>query len=202
MRSIVESCLDKNPDNRPNAQTLLMWLLGHDGPDAGTDTESALREGEQIAQTGVVTGGQVPFTPPPPGPSMIGQPDPHGGPGTSDPRMGQPGTSNPRPGTMGPPGISDPRPGFGAPTNMSNPRPSAPGYPQAPPGAPPHATPPSGAPGGGMNPNQTFARPSPQQPVQRSAEQNSVLQQSWVIPAVLMTIVILVLTLFLVALNG
>ena len=202
LRPIVESCLDKNPDNRPNAQTLLMWLLGHDGPDADTDTESALKEGEQIAQTGVVTGGQVPFTPPPPGPPMIGHPDPHRGPGTSDPRMGQTGTSNPRPGAMGPPGISDPRPGFGAPPNMSNPRPGAPGHPQAPPGAPPHAAPLPGAAGAGMNPNQTFARPSSQQPVQRSAEQNSVLQQSWVIPAVLMTIVILVLTLFLVALNG
>lgn len=202
LRPIVESCLDKNPDNRPNAQTLLMWLLGHDGPDAGTDTESALKEGEQIAQTGVVTGGQVPFTPPPPAPPVVGHPDPHRGPGTSDPRMGQPGTSNPRPGTMGPPGVSDPRPGFGAPPNMSDPRPGVPGYPQTPPGAPPHAAPPPGVPGVGMNPNQTFARPSPQQPVQRSAEQNSVLQQSWVIPAVLMTIVILVLTLFLVALNG
>src|SRR5690625_2704380 len=202
LRSIVESCLDKNPDNRPNAQTLLMWLLGHDGPGAGTDTESALKEGEQIAQTGVVTGGQVPFTPPPPGPPMIGHPDPHRGPGTSDPRSGQPETSVPRPCATRPPRIPAPRPGFGAPPNLSNPRPGAPGYPHAPPGAPPHAAPPPGAPGVGVNPNQTFARPSPQQPVQRSAEQNSVLQQSWVIPAVLMTIVILVLTLFLVALNG
>lgn len=205
VRQIVEACLDKNPDNRPNAQTLLMRLLGHDGPDEAPDTESALKEGEQIAQTGVVTGGQVPFTPPPPGPQGIGHPDPRMGqqpPGVSDPRLGHPGTSNPRPGTMGHPGISDPRSGFGMPPHTSDPRPGAPGYPPVPPGVPQHGAPPPGAPRVGMNPNQTFARPAPQRPVPRPVEQNSVLQQSWVIPAVLMTIVILVLTLFLVALNG
>lgn len=210
LRPIIEACLDKNPDNRPNAQTLLMRLLGHDGPDQVADTDSALKEGEQIAQTGVVTGGQVPFTPPPPGPPAAGYPhapgtsDPRMGqpPGVSDPRMGHPGTSNPRPGVMGHPGISDPRAGFGPPPGTSNPRPGAPGYPQAPPGVPPHAAPPPGAPRAGMNPNQTYARPAPQRPVPRPVAQNSVLQQSWVIPAVLMTIVILVLTLFLVALNG
>lgn len=205
LRPIIETCLDKNPDNRPNAQTLLMRLLGHDGPEANTDTESALKQGEQIAQTGVVTGGQMPFAPDSPGPSAVGGPDPRMGrqpSGVSDPWMGLPGTSDPRPGAMGHPGVSDPRAGFGMPPGTSNPRPGAPGYPQGPPGVPPNAAPAPGAPRAGMNPNQTFAHPSPQRPVQRPVEQNSVLQQSWVIPAVLMTIVILVLTLFLVSLNG
>jgi hypothetical protein len=39
-----------------------------------------------------------------------------------------------------------------------------------------------------------------QQPMPRPVEQDSILQQSWVIPAVLITIVILVLVLLILAL--
>ena len=216
LRPIVESCLDKNPDNRPNAQTLLMRLLGHDGPADASAADDALKQGEQIAQTGLITGGQLPPMrhqgPPPPQPP---HPQQHatGGhpPMTSDPRMGQPpGMSNPRPGQMGHPMSSDPRHGFGGHPGVSNPRPGTPGMPGVP-GAPggypqqrpaPHVAPHAGNPlSTGMNPNQTFSRPGMQQPMPRPVEQNSVLQQSWVIPAVLITIVILVLVLLILALS-
>lgn len=200
LRPIVESCLEKDPDNRPNAQTLLMRLLGHDGPDESASTDDALKQGEQAAQTGLVTGAQIPHAPQPgafPPPATGGQP-----PVVSDPRMGQnPGTSNPRPGSMGHPGISDPRHGMGGHPGNSNPRPGMPGHPHQP-HAMHHGPPPGNPMATGMNPNQTYARPGMQRPMPRPVEQTSVLQQSWVIPAVLITIVILLLILLLVAISG
>ncbi|MFD3687243.1 protein kinase [Nocardiopsis sp. NPDC058631] len=210
LRPVVESCLDKNPANRPNAQTLLMRLLGHDGPDTSApSTDDAVRQGEQIAQAGVATGGQAPFRPQPqsgPQAGAVGYP-----PGASAPRpglpvypdprhgFGHPGASNPRPGVPGHPGTSNPQSGLHGHPGTSNPRP---GYPHQ-----QHAMPPGVHGRGnpmptGMNPNQTYARPGGPQPMPRPVEQNSVLQQSWVIPAVLITIVILLLVLLLIALSG
>ncbi|WP_026115605.1 serine/threonine-protein kinase [Nocardiopsis kunsanensis] len=183
LRTVVESCLDKDPQNRPNAQTLLMRLLGHDGvPEEADSTDEAVRRGEQIAQTGVLTGGQTPFPQPP-------QQYPTGG----QPPMA-PGT-----GAAPGPGMSDPRHGMGTgqPPMTSDPRQGMPPNPYGPNTPPPH-----GAPMAGMNPNQTYARPAPQQPVPSQEGQESVLQQSWVIPAVLITIVILLLVLVLAALSG
>jgi serine/threonine protein kinase len=216
LRPIVESCLDKNPDNRPNAQTLLMRLLGHEGPEAsGPSTDDAVKQGEQIAQTGLFTGAQVPYRPHT-GPQQphTGPQQPHSGPQAGAAGYAQPGASNPRPGMPGHPMGSDPRHGFVHP-GTSNPRPGIPGHPGTSnprPGAPAYPPPPLGMPHGlhaganpmatGMNPNQTYARPGAQQPMPRPVEQNSVLQQSWVIPAVLITIVILLLVLLLLAISG
>ena len=211
LRPVVESCLDKDPQNRPNAQTLLMRLLGHDDtPGETASTDEVVKQGEQIAQTGVLTGGQTPI-PPSQQYSTGGQPpltsDPRmaPGPGVSDPRhgmgMGQPPmTSDPRQGFGRPPGTSNPQPGFaGAHPGTSDPRQGMPASPYTGPTTPP----PHGTPMGGMNPNQTYApRPVPQQPMPSQDDQDSVLQQSWVIPAVLITIVILLLVLALVALSG
>jgi hypothetical protein len=69
----------------------------------------------------------------------------------------------------------------------SNPRPVGP-YPQAP-------QPQFGNPLVTGNPNQTYGGPAQQQP----PSEDSILQQSWVIPAVLMTILILVLLLVLIS---
>ncbi|OOC55325.1 MULTISPECIES: protein kinase domain-containing protein [Nocardiopsis] len=212
LRPIVESCLDKNPDNRPNAQTLLMRLLGHEGPiESAPSTDDVVKQGEQIAQTGLVTGGQMPYRPqqPPTGPQAGAAAYP---PGVSAPRPGMPGHpvgSDPRPGMPGHPVSSDPRSGFAHP-GTSNPRPGVPGHPGTSnprPGAPAYPPPPHGMPpvanpmATGMNPNQTYARPGAQQPMQRPAQQDSVLQQSWVIPAVLITIVILLLVLLLIVVS-
>ncbi|MDT0331637.1 protein kinase domain-containing protein [Nocardiopsis lambiniae] len=197
LRPIVATCLDKNPANRPTAQRLLMRLLGHEDTEAAPSTEDAVKQGEQIAQTGLIGGDQMPAVRPPTGPQGS-----FGHPGASDPRPGfpgHPGTSNPRPGFHGHPGMSNPRPGLpghpgtsnpqqGVPMGMhghpgpSNPRPVTP-YPQQPYGNP-LAT---------GNPNQTYGPPPRRQP-----QEDSILQQSWVIPAVLMTILILVLLLVLI----
>ncbi|WP_150239144.1 serine/threonine-protein kinase [Nocardiopsis quinghaiensis] len=199
LRPIVESCLDKNPDNRPNAQTLLMRLLGHEGPnDSAPSADDAVKQGEQIAQTGLVTGGQLPYRPQQPttGPQAGAGAYP---PGTSNPRPGVPGhpvSSDPRHG-FAHPGTSNPRPGVSGHPGTSNPRPGAPAYPP-----PPHGMPPAAHPmATGMNPNQTYAHPGARQPVPRPARQDPVLQQSWVIPAVLITIVILLLVLLLITIS-
>ncbi len=222
LRPIVESCLDKDPGRRPNAQTLLMRLLGHDGPETASDGADALKQGEQVAQTGLLNGNQLPPVQPqapqypptgaqpgmgyPPGVSdpRLGQnpaANPWGGPGTSSPNpMLNPGMSNPRPGQMGHPVNSDPRHGgFGAQPGMSNPRPGLPGHQQ------PHAMHQAANPmmTGAVNPNQTYTphgahRPQSSQP----AQQDSILQQGWVIPAVLITIIILLLLLVILALSG
>ncbi|WP_116243979.1 serine/threonine-protein kinase [Nocardiopsis sp. FIRDI 009] len=198
LRPIVESCLDKNPEHRPSAQTLLMRLLGHEGAEDAHSTDDALQRGEQIAQAGgAFTGGQAPpmgqQAPPRTGPQQgFGGYPPHvSDPRMSDPRMGQnPGTSNPRP--MGQPMNATPPPAFGAHPGSTNPRPGMPGpYPQH----QQRPMPPVG------NPNQTYARPGARQPMPRPVEQESVLQQSWVIPAVLITIVILILVLVLLAVS-
>ncbi|WP_159940578.1 protein kinase domain-containing protein [Nocardiopsis sp. FR6] len=187
LRPIVEQCLDKNPDNRPNAQTLLMRLLGHEGPDeSAPSADDAVRQGERIAQTGLLTGGQVPFRPQ----------QPHTGPQAGAAAYPAPGTSTPRPGLPGHPGTSNPRPGLPGHPGTSNPRPGVPAYP-----SPPHGTP--HAQNAMVNPNQTYARPAvPRQPVPPAAGQDSVLQQSWIIPAVLITIVILLLVLLLLFLSS
>ncbi|MBR8741325.1 protein kinase [Nocardiopsis sp. MG754419] len=202
LRPVVESCLDKDPSKRPNAQRLLMRLLGHESDEA--DTSEAFEKGQEVAQTGLLNGtplppvqphqGQYPSTGPHPG---MGYP-----PGVSDPRLGQnpavsnpdpglmnPGTSNPRPGMPGHPMISDPRHGgYAMHPGTSDPRPGL--QPHAPQqhGVNPRMT-------GGPNPNQTFAR-YPQQ------QKDSVLQQGWVIPLVLITIVILLLLLLILAISG
>ncbi|OLT28212.1 serine/threonine protein kinase [Nocardiopsis sp. CNR-923] len=204
LRPVVESCLDKNPDNRPSAQALLMRLLGHEGAEDNGSTDDAFQRGERIAQAGgAFTGGQVPpmghHAPPRTGPQQgFGGYPPH----VSDPRAGQnPGTSNPRP--MGQPMGTGPGPAYGAHPGAVNPHPGIPGgYPQP----QRRPMPPAGPPGAnqmatGANPNQTYARPAAGRPMPRPVEQNSVLQQSWVIPAVLMTIVILILFLVLLAVS-
>ncbi|MFV2197481.1 protein kinase domain-containing protein [Nocardiopsis sp. LOL_012] len=201
LRPVVEACLDKNPDRRPNAQSLLMRLLGHESAeDAAASTDEAFRQGEQIAQTGILpTGAQVPPAvqqPPRTGPQQgFGGYPPH----VSDPGRG-PTTSEPRPGTVGHPVNSNPRPGFGGHPGTSNPRPGMPGmYPNPGPPHPQQRPVPPGMPmAGGANPNQTYARPGP---MPRPAQPPSPLQQSWVIPAVLITIVILVLLLVLIAVS-
>ncbi|WP_285731504.1 protein kinase [Nocardiopsis sp. ATB16-24] len=196
LRPIVEECLDKDPDKRPNAQTLLMRLLGHDDPETSSpSTDDAVRQGEKIAQTGLITGGQSSF--------RTGHP--HSGPQPGAVGYSPQGAPGPRPGVPGHPMSSDPRQGFGHP-GTSNPRPGMPGHPGTSnprPGVPAYPLPPHGAPHAGnpmatnMNPNQTYARPMP-----RPAERESVLQQGWVIPAVLITIVILLLVLLLIMLSG
>ncbi|MFW6639515.1 protein kinase domain-containing protein [Nocardiopsis algeriensis] len=190
MRPIVESCLDKNPDNRPSAQKLLMRLLGHDdGGGEAPSTDDAVRQGEKIAQTGLFTGGQQSFRPPyGTGPSTGGNP---------------PMISDPRPGAMGMPGhpgISDPRPGFVHPgASDPRPRPGYPGAPQPGMGVPARPHYPQQPHPGAMNPNQTYARPGMTGPPQQDGD--SILQQGWVVPAVLITIVILLLVLVLIAVS-
>ncbi|MEU3025682.1 serine/threonine-protein kinase [Nocardiopsis alba] len=203
LRPIVESCLDKDPARRPNAQRLLMRLLGHDAEDA--DTADAFRQGEQVAQTGLLNGARLPQVQ---YPQTGGHPGMGYPPGVSDPRAGQnPAISNPTPG-LGAPGMSDPRPvqmghpmssdprqgGYTGQPGMSDPRPGVPAYrhhPQMPQhGANPMTT-------GAVRPDQTFQGGYPQQ-----RGKDSVLQQSWVIPLVLMTIVILMLLLLILALSG
>lgn len=217
LRGIVESCLDKNPDKRPNAQQLLMRLLGHEDDDS--DTSDAFERGEQVAQTGLLNGSRLPPVQPQPGPYPPTGPYPAMAypPGVSDPRTGQnPGISNPTPGMgtpgMGTPGMSDPRPGMpGHPMSsdprhggyamqpgMSNPRPGmlGPQPPQQPmpPQAPQHGVNPMLT--GGLHPNQTYGGRYQQQ------QKDSVLQQGWVIPLVLITIVILLLLVLILAISG
>ncbi|WP_026117596.1 serine/threonine-protein kinase [Nocardiopsis alkaliphila] len=195
LRPIVEKCLDKDPDKRPNAQQLLMGLLGH-GPDEADGTD-AFEEGEQVAQTGLLNGARLPPVQPQPAPqhpSTGAQPGMGHPPVVSDPRLGQhPGTSNPRPGVPGPPMVSDPRHGgYAMQPGTSNPRPAVPGQPQIPqPGANPMMT-------GGLHPNQTFSGGRYPPPAQK----DSVLQQGWVIPLVLITIIILLLLLVLLSISG
>ncbi|WP_026118918.1 protein kinase domain-containing protein [Nocardiopsis ganjiahuensis] len=219
LRPIVESCLDKDPSKRPNAQTLLMRLLGHDGPVMATDSADALKQGEHVAQTGLLNGNQLPPVQPqaPQYPPTGAQPgmgyapgvsdprlgqnpgaNPYGGPGASNPNpMANPGLSNPRPGQMGHPMSSDPRHGgFGAQPGMSNPRPGMSGHQQSHAmhqGANPMMT-------GAVNPNQTYAPHGAPRP--QPAQQDSILQQGWVIPAVMITIIILLLLLLILGLSG
>ncbi len=210
LRPIVETCLNKDPARRPTAQKLLMRLLGHEDAEEATSAEDAVKQGEQIAQTGLIPQGQMPVRPPTGPQGGFG----HGHPGMSNPRpgmMGHPGTSNPQHGmgVMGhpgfpPPGTSDPRPGMGVPGHpgtsnpqhgmgamghpgTSNPRPGGP-YPQH--------QPQFGNPLVTGNPNQTYGGPA-----QQPSGDDSILQQSWVIPAVLMTILILVLLLVLIVVS-
>lgn len=202
LRPIVESCLDKDPNRRPNAQTLLMRLLGHDAPaHPSNSADDALQQGERVAQTGMLNGNQLP---PVQYPQTGGQPGMGHPPGVSDPRPfgAHPGTSNPRPGQVGHPMSSDPRQGgFAAHPGMSNPRPGVPG-----PHHQPHAVQQGANPmmTGAANPNQTYTqRQQPhQQPHQQPSQQDSILQQGWVIPAVLVTIIILLLILLILGLSG
>ena len=200
LRPIVEECLDKDPDKRPNAQTLLMRLLGHDDTETSSpSTDDAVRQGEKIAQTGLITGGQQSFRAghphSGPQPGAVGHP-PQGGIGPRPGMPGHPMGSDPRQG-FGHPGTSNPRPGMPSHPGTSNPRPGVPAYP-----LPPHGAPHTGNPmATNMNPNQTYARPGAQ-PMPRPADRESVLQQGWVIPAVLITIVILLLVLLLIMLSN
>lgn len=229
LHPIIQSCLDKDAAKRPNAQTLLMRLLGHDGPDESSDTADALKQGEQVAQTGLLNGNQLPPVQPqaPQHPPTGAQPGMGYPPGVSDPRLGQgPGISNPNP--YGAPGTSHPNPmGYPGAANpmanpgVSNPRPGQMGHPMSSdprhggfvaqpgtsnprpgmPGYPQHGMHQGGNPmmTGGMNPNQTFA-PGVRYP--RPDQQDSVLQQGWVIPAVLITIIILLLLLLILWIGG
>ncbi|WP_026116966.1 protein kinase domain-containing protein [Nocardiopsis valliformis] len=218
LRTIVESCLDKDANRRPNAQQLLMRLLGHDGPDeaAPASADDALKQGEQVSKTGMFNGQQLPPVQPqaPQYPPTGAQPGMGYPPGVSDPRLGQnpgvsnpnpygpgPGVSNPRPGQMGHPMSSNPQHGgFGAHPGMSNPRPGLPGHPQQP--QQPHAMPQNANPmmTGAVNPNQTYSPHGAHRP--QPAQQDSILQQGWVIPAVLITIIILLLLLVILFLSG
>ena len=205
LRPIVESCLDKNPDNRPNAQQLLMRLLGHEADD----TADAFERGEKVAQTGLLNGARLPPVQPQTGPYPQTGPRPGMAypPGVSDPRTGQnPGFANPTPG-MGNPGVSNPRPGMpGHPMSSdprhggyamqpgtSDPRPGMPRPPQQP-MSPQHGGNPMMT--GGLHPNQTYGGRYQQQ------QKDSVLQQGWVIPLVLITIVILLLLVLILAISG
>ncbi|MEU3020243.1 protein kinase [Nocardiopsis sp. NPDC007018] len=195
LRPIVESCLDKDPHRRPNAQTLLMRLLGHDGPAPASGAEDALKQGERVAQTGLLNGNQLPPVHPQ-YPHTGGQPGMGYPPGVSNPGSfgAHPGTSNPRPGQMGHPMSSDPRHGgFGAHPGLSNPRPGMPA-----PHHQQHAAHQNANPmmTGAVNPNQTYA------PQRQPSQPDSLLQQGWVIPAVLVTIIILLLILVLLGLQN
>lgn len=213
LRPIVESCLDKDPDNRPNAQQLLMRLLGHEADES--DTADAFERGERVAQTGLLNGAQLPPVQPQTGPYPQTGPRPAMAypPGISDPRTGQnPGFANPTPG-MGNPGVSDPRPGmpghpmvsdprqggYAMQPGTSDPRPGLPGQPQPPqqsrlPQAAQHGANPMMT--GRLPPNQTYGGGYRQQ------RKDSVLQQGWVIPLVLITIVILLLLVLILAISG
>ena len=205
LRPIVESCLDKNPDNRPNAQQLLMRLLGHEADD----TADAFERGEKVAQTGLLNGARLPPVQPQTGPYPQTGPRPGMAypPGVSDPRTGQnpgfanptpgvgnPGVSNPRPGMPGHPMSSDPRHGgYAMQPGTSDPRPGMPRPPQQP-MSPQHGGNPMMT--GGLHPNQTYGGRYQQQ------QKDSVLQQGWVIPLVLITIVILLLLVLILAISG
>ncbi|CAL9542679.1 Serine_threonine-protein kinase PknD [Nocardiopsis dassonvillei] len=199
LRPIVEACLSKDPAKRPTAQKLLMRLLGHEDAEEAPSTEDVVKQGEQIAQTGLIPQGRMPVRPPTGPQSGFGP----GHPGASGPHPGHPGTSNPQHGMAMPghpgypqagmgmhghPGTSNPRPGMGMPGHpgTSNPRPGP--YPQG--------QPQFGNPLLTGNPNQTYGGPAQQPPAE-----DSILQQSWVIPAVLMTILILVLLLVLIVVS-
>ena len=205
LRPIVESCLDKNPDNRPNAQQLLMRLLGHEADD----TADAFERGEKVAQTGLLNGARLPPVQPQTGPYPQTGPRPGMAypPGVSDPRTGQnpgfanptpgvgnPGVSNPRPGMPGHPMSSDPRHGgYAMQPGTSDPRPGMPRPPQQP-MSPQHGGNPMMT--SGLHPNQTYGGRYQQQ------QKDSVLQQGWVIPLVLITIVILLLLVLILAISG
>ena len=198
LRPIVAACLDKNPANRPTAQRLLMRLLGHEEAEEAPSAEDAVKQGEQIAQTGLIPQGQLPLPPqtgpqggfgpgrrtvPPVHPGTGPQ---HGLPAQGHPGFPPPGTSNPQHGMGLPvhPGTSNPQHGMGLSGHPGGP------YPQ---GNQPQFTGPLTT----GNPGQTYGGPAQQQ-----SSEDSILQQSWVIPAVLMTILILALLLVLIAVSG
>ncbi|GAB3208793.1 serine/threonine-protein kinase [Marinactinospora endophytica] len=174
LRPIIEDCLNKDPEQRPTAQKLLMRLLGHDEGDAPSPAE-AMAEGARIA--GSPTGGQ----PQPPAYTPLS----HSGPQTPYPNAyrtphgGHPATG-PQQGGYAPHMSQMPptggHPGMGRPpmTGPSTPYPGAP-IPQ---------------------PN------VPREPAYtgQSRSEDPVLSQGWVIPAVLITIIILLLLLVLTAL--
>ncbi|MDA8371344.1 MAG: protein kinase [Nocardiopsaceae bacterium] len=178
---IVQSCLDKDPAKRPTAQALLMRLLGHDTADSAS-TDDVVREGERIAEAGAPSG---PQTPPP----VVPGPMTPSGPQTPFPPYQQ-GGGHPMTGPQQ--GGFPPRP---APVSPQMPGPNPVG------GRPGMAGLPTSGPNtmyGGM--------PAPHQPSmppqQVPHQEDPLLSQGWVIPAVLIAIIILVLLLVLVSLGG
>ncbi|MBB4933902.1 serine/threonine protein kinase [Lipingzhangella halophila] len=186
LRPTVEACLNKDPAQRPNAQGLLMRLLGHETTEPASP-EEVVKEGERVAETNVPSGPQQP--PGPMGPS---------GPQTPPPAP---------PGGMGRPMSGPQQGGFGPPQQP----PMGPQGPQGPPQQMPGPAPTGGHPGMGgaphpptMGPNTIYgAHQMPQPPQQPPPQQEDpLLSQGWVVPAVLVVIIILLLLLVLVSLSG
>lgn len=196
LRPIVASCLNKDPSQRPSAQGLLMRLLGNDVSEPAS-TDEALKEGERVAETQAPSGPQTP-----PGPSAPSGPQtPPGSSGPSGPQTPQP---HPQGGMGGP--MSGPQQGGFGPQGQPPMGPQGP-QPQQRPG--PGAT--GGHPGMGAPPPHTIygAHQMPQQPPQQPPHQQAphqqedpLLSQGWVVPAVLVAIIILLLLLVLVSLTG
>ncbi|MFC4562028.1 protein kinase [Nocardiopsis mangrovi] len=187
--AIVQACLDKDPARRPTAQSLLLRLLGHDDTASGPSTAEAVREGERIAEAGAPSGPQLPpyGHPAPSGPQA---PFPYGQGGMNRPPTGpQQGAFPPpppmapqRPGpapTGGHPGMG-PRPPVAGPNTMG-PATMGPGSMYGGPGVPP--------------------RPQQMQP-KPPAQEDPLLAQGWLVPAVLIAIIILLLLLVLVSLSA
>ncbi|KIH99342.1 serine/threonine protein kinase [Streptomonospora alba] len=215
LTTVVQACLDKDPERRPAAQELLMRLLGH---ESAVSTDDALKEGERIAEKGPLSGPQTPV----PGP---GAPPAHGGPATPTPSgpqtpypagyggfgAGMHPSAGPQP--TGPqaagPQPTGPQQGGFPPHQQMGPGPQMPGgnpnmtgVPRGPAPGPPPATGPNTMYGNRGMPTQPPPNmPQPQNQPQRRVE-DPILSQGWVVPAVLIAIIILLLVLFLVALSG
>lgn len=218
LHPVVSACLEKDPAQRPTAQSLLMRLLGHEGGDSDS-TADAVEEGERIAESGApASGPQAPPAPgvggqpsgpqaPPSGPGMPSSgpqmPPPQPNTGAERPMSGpQPGSFAPQPPPMGPPGPQGP-PTQGPQPQMPGPGTTGqnPGMGQPPP--PPHTGGQNAMYQPGMNPQQPqYSQPqySQQHPMQQP--EDPILSQGWVVPAVLVSIIILLLLLVLVALSG
>jgi serine/threonine protein kinase len=177
LRPVVETCLDKDPARRPNAQTLLMRLLGHDTSATSPSTDEVVRQGERAAEVRPPSGPQTPF---PYGPGSGAQ-RPVTGPQQGGYRPPPPHMGPQMPGhnlTGGHPGMHGRRPPVTGPATMG---------------------PSSMYQGRGVPaPQQRPAPPAPQAPAPPS---DPLLSQGWVVPAVLIVIIILVLVLVLVSLG-
>lgn len=189
LRSIVESCLDKDPNRRPSASDLLMRLLGHDTGNSTPSADEAVAEGERASQR--ISRADLPSAPPPQSPS--GGHLPHTGPGAT---MSGPQSPAPPPPMTGahPPMPPHPRTG-----------PQGPYAPYPPPHVtqqpmPPMPQQPTGwQPAMGRPPAQHMAPPGQApQPPQPPQSHDPVLSQGWVLPAVFIAIIILLLLIVLI----
>ncbi|TDQ51947.1 serine/threonine-protein kinase [Actinorugispora endophytica] len=195
LRGIVADCLNKDPDQRPNAQRLLMRLLGHDEEAGRVSTDQVVAEGERIAERPTGSGPHLsPYAPPTPS-----------GPQTPFPnnqmRQGMvPPPTGPQQGGRGgyappPPPMHNPNLTGGLPPNMTSGLPHSMGQ------RPPMTGPNQGYPGNQM-------RQGPPPPVQNKQNyprkqpvDDPVLSQGWVLPAVIVAIIVLLLLLLLTAIS-